>query len=233
MFSHPPADRPGPSEPVVPGDPALDDRWRAATDGWRPSSIRPSSIRSDEPDRVRAWVRHAWEGLAGGGVDGAVAGPEDDDAVGRRVRDLMTVAALFVLQERFLAVAAGEPVPAGAPDPRRDGAPLGDDEVLAVVRQTWEIDPAEEGAEGFAAELAGFLQDHLDELAEEVRERLVDRRGPTQVFAELWSLEHVDELEPADQEGEPQFPLSTDDIAWIVSGVPGPEKHTAWEWLTR
>ena len=178
-------------------------------------------------------MRHAWEGLAGGGVDGAAAGPEDDDAVGRRVHDLMTVAALFVLQERFLAVAAGEPVPAGAPDPRRDGAPLGDDEVLAVVRQTWEIDPAEEGAEGFAAELAGFLQDHLDELAEEVRERLVDRRGPTQVFAELWSLEHVDELEPADQEGEPPFPLSTDDIAWIVSGVPGPEKHTAWEWLTR
>jgi hypothetical protein len=233
VFSHPPADRPGPSEPVVPGDPALDDRWRAATAGWRPSSIRPSSIRSGEPDRVRAWVRHAWEGLAGGGVDGAAAGPDDDDAVGRRVRDLMTVAALFVLQERFLAVAAGEPAPAGAPDPRRDGAPLGDDEVLAVVRQTWEIDPAEEGAEGFAAELAGFLQDHLDELAEEVRERLVDRRGPTQVFAELWSLEHVDELEPADQEGEPPFPLSTDDIAWIVSGVPGPEKHTAWEWLTR
>ena len=233
MFSHPPADRPGPSEPVVPGDPALDDRWRAATDGWRPSSIRPSSIRPGEPDRVRAWVRHAWEGLAGGGVDGAAAGPDDDDAVGRRVRDLMTVAALFVLQERFLAVAAGEPVPAGAPDPRRDGAPLGDDEALAVVRQTWEIDPAEEGAEGFAAELAGFLQDHLDELAEEVRERLVDRRGPTQVFAELWSLEHVDELEPADQEGEHPFPLSTDDIAWIVSGVPGPEKHTAWEWLTR
>jgi hypothetical protein len=53
------------------------------------------------------------------------------------------------------------------------------------------------------------------------------------VFAELWSLERVDELEPADQEGEPPFPLSTDDIAWIVSGVPGPEKHTAWEWLTR
>ena len=101
------------------------------------------------------------------------------------------------------------------------------------MRQTWEIDPEEEGAEGFAAELAGFLQDHLDELAEEVRERLVDRRGPTQVFAELWSLEHVDELEPVDQEGEPPFPLSTDDIAWIVSGVPGPEKHTAWEWLTR
>ncbi|MFI7493777.1 hypothetical protein ACH9D2_03500 [Kocuria sp. M4R2S49] len=229
MFSHPPTDRPGPSEPVVPGDPALDERWRAATAGWRPSSIRPSTIRSGDPDRTRAWVRHAWEGL-----DGPAAGPEDDDAVGRRVRDLMTVAALFVLQERFLAVAAGEPVPSEAPDPRRDGAPLGEDEVLAVVRQTWEIDPAEEGTEGFAAELAGFLQDHLDELAEEVRERLVDRRGPTQVFAELWSLEHVDELEPAaEQDGAPPFPLSTDDIAWIVSGVPGPEKHTAWEWLTR
>lgn len=230
MFSHPPADRPGPSEPVVPGDPALDDRWRAATAGWRPSSIRPTSVRSGEPDRVRAWVRHAWEGL-----DGAAAGPEeDDDAAGRRVRDLMTVAALFALQERFLAVAAGEPAPAEVPDPRRDGAPLSDAEVLAVVRQTWEIDPVEEGAEGFAAELTGFLQDHLDELAEEVRERLVDRRGPTQVFAELWSLEHVDELEPpAEQDGELPFPLSTDDIAWIVSGVPGPEKHTAWEWLTR
>lgn len=229
MFSHPPADRPGPSEPVVPGDPALDDRWRAATAGWRPSSIRPSTVRSGEPDRTRAWVRHAWEALEAG-----ASGPEDDDApAGRRVRDLLTVAALFVLQERFLAVAAGEPVPAGAPDPRRDGAPLGEDEVLAVVRRTWEIDPAEQGADGFAAELTGFLQDHLDELTEEVRERLVDLHGPTRVFAELWSLEHVDELEPADQEGEPPFPLSTDDIAWIVSGVPGPEKHTAWEWLTR
>lgn len=179
-------------------------------------------------------MRHAWESL-----EGPAAGAEDDDgAVGRRVRDLMTVAALFVLQERFLAVAAGEPVPDEVPDPRRDGAPLDDDEVLAVVRQTWEIDPAEEGAEGFTAELAGFLQDHLDELAEEVRERLVDRRGPTQVFAELWSLEHVDELEPAaeqdaEQDAAPPFPLATDDIAWIVSGVPGREKHTAWEWLTR
>ncbi|MFE7629189.1 hypothetical protein [Kocuria sp. NPDC057446] len=229
MFSHPPADRPGPVEPVVPGDPALDDRWRAATAGWRPSSIRPSSVRTGEPDRVRAWVRHAWEDL-----DGPTARTgDDDDALARRVRDLMTVAALFVLQERFLAVAAGEPVPAEAPDPRGDGAPLDDDEVLAVVRQTWDVDPAEEGTDGFAAELAGFLQDHLDELAEEVRERLVDRRGPTQVFAELWSLEHVDELEPADEEGRPPFPLSTDDIAWIVSGVPGPEKHAAWEWLVR
>ncbi len=229
MFSHPPADRPGTSEPVVPGDPALDDRWRAATAGWRPSSIRPSTVRSGEPDRTRAWVRHAWEAL-----EAAAPGPDDDDApAGRRVRDLLTVAALFVLQERFLAVAAGEPVPAGAPDPRRDGAPLAEDEVLAVVRRTWEIDPAEQGTDGFAAELTGFLQDHLDELAEEVRERLVDLRGPTLVFAELWSLEHVDELEPADQEGAPPFPLSTDDIAWIVSGVPGPEKHTAWEWLTR
>ena len=52
------------------------------------------------------------------------------------------------------------------------------------------------------------------------------------MFAELWSLDHADELEPA-ADGAAPFPLSTDDIAWIVSGVPGPEKHTAWGWLTR
>ncbi|MFI7579405.1 hypothetical protein [Kocuria kalidii] len=230
MFSHPSADRPGPSEPLVPGEPALDDRWRAATAGWRPSSIR-----SAHPDRVRAWVRHAWEGLDGpASTSGEGGDPRGDDEVGRRVLDLMTVAALFALQERFLAVAAGEPAPAEVPDPRRDGAPLDDVEVLAVVQRTWEVDPAELGAEGFSAELSGFLQDHLEELAEEVRERLVGRRGPTQVFAELWSLDHVDELEPAaEQDGAPPFPLSTDDVAWIVSGVPGPEKHTAWEWLAR
>lgn len=222
MFSHPPAGPPDPSAAVA-GAPALDARWRAATAGWGPSSIRSAA-----PDRVWAWVRHAWEGL-----EVPFPAAEDDDAAGARVHDLMTVAALFVVQERFLAVAAGEPAPAEAPDPRRDGAPLGDDEVLAVVRRTWEVDPAEEGTEGFAAELAGFLQDHLDELAEEVRERLVDRRGPTRVFAELWSLEHADGLGPAVQDGQPPFPLSTDDIAWIVSGVPGPGKHTAWEWLTR
>ncbi|GAA1769994.1 hypothetical protein [Kocuria aegyptia] len=230
MFSHP---APEPHEPTgpsatAPGEPALDARWRAATAGWRPSSIR-----SADAGRVWAWVRHCWEGVVAlpGGPEDAAA-PERPGA-GGRVDDLMTVAALFVLQERFLAVAAGEPAPAEAPDPRRDGAPLGDDEVLAVVRRTWELDPGQEGTEEFAAELAGFLQDHLDELAEEIRERLVDRRGPTQVFAELWSLEHVDELEPADQDEVPPFPLSTDDIAWIVSGVPGPEKHTAWVWLTR
>ena len=52
------------------------------------------------------------------------------------------------------------------------------------------------------------------------------------MFAELWSLDHADELEPA-ADGAAPFPLSTDDIAWIVSGVPGPGKHTAWEWLGR
>ncbi|OLT07149.1 hypothetical protein BJF77_02350 [Kocuria sp. CNJ-770] len=239
MFSHPapePIEPTGPSA-AAPGEPALDGRWRAATAGWRPSSIRAAG-----PERVWAWVRHAWEALlappAAGDDDGAVA---DEGAPGRsatgtgpRVDDLLTVAALLALQERFLAVAAGEPAPAEVPDPRRDGAALSDDEVLTVVRRTWEIDPAEAGADAFAAELSGFLQDHLDEQAEEVRERLLDRRGPTQLFAELWSLEHVDELEPAaEQDAAPPFPLSTDDIAWIVSGVPGPEKHTAWGWLTR
>jgi hypothetical protein len=61
---------------------------------------------------------------------------------------------------------------------------------------------------------------------------LLARRGATTVFAELWSLDHGDELDPEPEEARP-FPLSTDDVAWIVSGVPGPEKHTAWEWLTR
>lgn len=234
MFSHPapePAEPSGPSA-AAPGEPALDPRWRAATTGWRPSSIRSAGA-----ERVWAWVRHAWEDLIAapaGDEGGPVAGDADAGRSGRRVDDLLTVAALLALQERFLAVAAGGPVPAEVPDPRRDGAALGEDEVLAVVRRTWEIDPAEAGTAGFAAELSGFLQDHLDELVEEARERLVDRRGPTRLFAELWSLEHVDELEPAaEQDDAPPFPLSTDDVAWIVSGVPGPEKHTAWEWLTR
>ncbi|MUN63213.1 hypothetical protein GMA12_08690 [Kocuria sediminis] len=239
MFSHPapePVEPTGPSA-AAPGEPALDRRWRAATAGWRPSSIRSAGA-----ERVWAWVRHAWEALvappAGGDDDGPVAGAgapgRSGTGSGHRVDDLLTVAALLALQERFLAVAAGEPVPTEVPDPRLEGAALDEDEALAVVRRTWEIDPADAGTDGFAAELSGFLQDHLDELAEEVREQLVDRRGPTQLFAELWSLEHEDELEPADeQDAAPPFPLSTDDIAWIVSGVPGPEKHTAWEWLTR
>ncbi|HST71231.1 MAG TPA: hypothetical protein VLK55_02140 [Kocuria rosea] len=234
MFSHAPADRPSPSDAAL-GDPALDARWRAATAGWRPSSIR-----SADPGRTWAWVRHAWEDL----LREPAPGPEPDDDAGsgaaagpgRRAQDLLAVAALLALRDRFRAVAAGEPVPAEVPDPRRDGAPLEDDEALAVVRRTWEIDPqeAEEDPAGFAAEISGFLQDHLDELAGEVRDRLLARRGPTQVFAELWSLDHGDELDPGpEQDGRAPFPLSTDDIAWIVSGVPGPEKHTAWEWLTR
>ncbi|MFI7480807.1 hypothetical protein ACH9EU_00145 [Kocuria sp. M1R5S2] len=234
MFSHPPAEPPGPAA-TVRGDPALDARWRAATAGWRPSAIR-----SVDADRVWAWVRHAWEGLlAPGPGDEALDDDDADDGdadagPGPRVRDVLTVAALLVLQERFLAVAAGERPAAGVPDPRREGAPLDDDEVLAVVRRLWDLEPerAEEDPDGFAAELAGFLQDHLDERAEDVREQLLARHGATQVFAELWSLEHGDELDP-EQEGERPFPLSTDDVAWIVSGVPGPEKHTAWEWLTR
>jgi len=237
VFSHAPAERPSPSD-AAPGSPALDARWRAATAGWRPSSIR-----SVDEDRTWAWARHAWEGVVA-----PASGPEDDDAHAgagggdlaagpdRRVQDLMTVAALLELQQRFLSVAAGDPHESEAPDPRADGAPLGDAEALAVVRGTWEIDPqeAEEDPEGFAAEISGFLQDHLAELAEDVRERLLALRGPTQVFAELWSLDHGDELEPApDGQARAPFPLSTDDIAWIVSGVPGPGKHTAWEWLTR
>lgn len=237
MFSHAPAERPSPSD-AAPGSPALDARWRAATAGWRPSSIR-----SVDEDRTWAWARHAWESVVA-----PASGTEDDDAHAgagggdlaagpdRRVQDLMTVAALLELQQRFLSVAAGDPHESEAPDPRADGAPLGDAEALAVVRGTWEIDPqeAEEDPEGFAAEISGFLQDHLAELAEDVRERLLALRGPTQVFAELWSLDHGDELEPApDGQARAPFPLSTDDIAWIVSGVPGPEKHTAWEWLTR
>lgn len=234
MFSHP---VPGPPEPTghsatAPGAPALDGRWREATAGWRPSSIR-----SADPERVWAWVRHAWEGavaLPGGpDADDAAPGPSTTGP-DRRVEDLLSVAALLTLQERFLAVAAGEPAPAEVPDPRRDGAPLGEDEALAVVRRTWEIAPAGTDAREFAAQLSGFLEDHLDELAEDLRLSLLARRGPTQVFAELWSLDHGDELDPEPAaEGAPPFPLSTDDIAWIVSGVPGPEKHTAWEWLVR
>lgn len=148
------------------------------------------------------------------------------------MRDLLTVAALFVLQERFLAVAAGDPEEPAIADPRADGAPLGDAETVAVVGEQWDLGP--EGSEGSAAEVSGFLQDLLDELADDVRELLADRRGPTQLFAELWSIDHGDELDPApDGERVRPFPLSTDDIAWIVSGVPGPQKHTAWEWLTR
>ena len=230
LFSHAPADRPSPSDAAL-GDPALDARWRAATAGWRPSSIR-----SGDADRTWAWVRFAWETLVAALDDdapvaeavsgGPAAGPD------RRVRDLLTVAALFVLQERFLAVAAGEPDEPEIPDPRADGAPLGDAETVAVVGEQWDLDP--EGSDGFAAEVSGFLQDHLDELAADVRELLADRRGSTRLFAELWSIDHGDELDPEpDEERARPFPLSTDDIAWIVSGVPGPQKHTAWEWLTR
>ena len=232
MFSHPPAERPAPPgtgpAAAAPGEPALDPRWRAATAGWRPASARTA-----DADRVWAWVRHAWEGVV---VPGPEGGADDGDAGSAapdpRVHDVLAVAALLVLQDRFRAVATGQPGADGIPDPRREGAPLEDDEVLAVVRRTWEIDPAGEEAEGFAAELAGFLEDLLDELAEDLRERLLARRGPTRVFAELWSLNHADELEPA-ADGAAPFPLSTDDIAWIVSGVPGPGKHTAWEWLGR
>lgn len=233
MFSHAPAEPPRPAT-TVRGAPALDARWRAATAGWRPSSIR-----SGDADRVWAWVRHAWEGVVVPvpGDDDAAPGaaPEPAAGPGPRVQDVTTVAALLVLQDRFLAVAAGDPDRAGIPDPRRDGAPLEDDEALALVRTTWEVDPAgaEQDPDGFAAEVSGFLEDHLDELAEDVRERLLARRGPTQLFAELWSLDHGDELDPAPDEEAAPFPLSTDDVAWIVSGVPGPEKHTAWEWLTR
>jgi len=231
VFSHAPADRPSPSD-AAHGDPGLDARWRAATAGWRPSGIR-----SVDADRTWTWVRHAWEGVvAAAGDDGTPAGGDLAPGPDRRVQDLMTVAGLLEVQRRFLAVAAGGTDEAEAADPRADGAPLGDAEALAVVQDTWEIDPqeAEQDPEGFAAEVSGLLRDRLAELADDVRDRLLDRRGPTQVFAELWSLEHADELDAA-PDGQPRapFPLSTDDVAWIVSGVPGPGKRTAWEWLTR
>lgn len=233
MFSDAPAEPPSPSR-AAPGEAALDARWRAATTGWRPSSIR-----SADAERTWAWLRHAWEDVLAPGDDDGPLQPAAEDRTGgpgRRVRDLLVVAALLVLRQRFLAAGAEDPDgedPGTVPDPRAEGAPLADAEVLAVVGALWDLggQGPEEDPEGFAAELSGYLQDHLGELADDALEHLVARHGRTRVFAELWSLGHPDEVEAPGEDAP--FPLATDDVAWIVSGVPTPGKQRAWEWLGR
>lgn len=216
LFSHVPDPEPvpGPADTAA-GDPALDARWRAATTGWRSRSV------DRDEQRTWAWVRHGWEALL-----------EPGDGSGRAA-DVLLVAALLAVQQRFLAVGTEDPDTVELPDPREDGAPLEDAELLAVLGEHWELDPAEaeQDPEGFARLVGGFLQDHLTERSDEVLGALVERWGATTVFAQLWSLGRPGEVE-ADPD-RPAFPLSTDEIAWIVSGVPAPEKHLAWEWVNR
>lgn len=88
--------------------------------------------------------------------------------------------------------------------------------------------------------------------ADEVARRLAEQCGTTLCFAQLWSLARPEELqedpwaEPDDQiqrgagadvAGEeaaqrPLFPLSGDDIAWIVSGSMTAAKDRTWLWFS-
>ena len=212
MFSHPAAPPPPqqPQDSKVAGAPALDADWAAAVTRWEPAT-RPAS------PAQWSWLRWAWEQL-----DGRLPETPGDGAA---EHDEAVLDASLALLAAFLEVADGQPLSSPAQAQTPDGNPL-------------------RGAEN----------------GEAVAQELAAQCGTTLCFAQLWSLARPQELQedpwaelsgqghdgaaedpaaqPRDVAGEeaqrrPLFPLSGDDIAWIVSGSMTVAKDRTWQWFSR
>lgn len=165
-----------------------------------------------EPElRVRsrqewAWLRYAWEPLAS-------TDPAPDGAL---QEDLVLLDGALALLRRFTAAADGETAPGSVAELRTEGGEVPRGALLG---------------DGLAIVLAGV-------------------HGQTRTFAQLWSLARPEELgqDPWGQEGAesartdsageeavrgPLFPLSNDDIAWVVSGSMTAQKDAVWAWLAQ
>lgn len=216
MFSHPAAPLPPqqPQESKVAGDPAFDADWASAATDWEPET-RPES------PAQWSWLRWVWEQLDGilPQLPAAPAGAAVPGAEGPVRADEALLDAALALLAAFLQVADGEAEPlSGAEAEAPDASTL-------------------RGAAAVARELAG-------------------RCGTTLSFAQLWSLARPGELQEdpwaeldptgsdqlqhggaADVAGEeavkrPLFPLSSDDVAWIVSGSMTEAKDRTWRWFS-
>lgn len=211
MFSHPAAPPPPqqPRDSEVAGSPELDDRWARAATHWEPE-VRIGS-------RAQwSWLRWAWEELDGWEAPGAGQGAPSaaDDS------ELHLLDACLALLTAFLQAADGR----------------------AQLRSAQEV--RTEGGRSMRGARA----------ADAVARQLAARGGKTLCFAQLWSLARPEELQEdpwaefagapaagvptaADIAGEeaarrPLFPLSTDDIAWIVSGSMTADKDRTWRWCS-
>lgn len=209
MFSHP-APEPTPQQPSdarVPGDPAREQWWARLTAEWRPRPRVGSPL-------AWAWLRSAWEALddwrppletrpGPARDDGGAAGEPPADPAESLAPELRLLDGALALQQAFDAATRD-----AAGDAAEDGEPL-----LAT------------------------------DLGAQIARELIRRQGRTRLFAELWSVSHPEELagdpwseqpRQLDPQGEdPTYPLSGDDIAWIVSGSSVPHKHRTWLWTER
>lgn len=207
MFSHP-APAPPPQQPSgarVPGDPAREQRWAGLTAQWQPHPRVTSSL-------TWAWLRSAWEALD----DWQPPVADRPEPAAGPTRDLRLLDGALTLQRAFDAAARGM---ADDGDCNDDASPEG------VLR--------EEDGEPL----------HEAGLGTQIARELVRRQGRTRLFAELWSVSHPEELagdpwseqprQPDPQGEDPVYPLSGDDIAWIVSGSSTAQKHSTWLWTER